>query len=74
MDHVKRNLILSIDRLGDGGLEILNLVIPKPDIPPDIAKNYKQVVYGTILDFWHGLLEVWLPYEPSCPSVWWLVE
>merc|ERR1711970_448747 len=25
------------------GVEILNLVIPKPEIPPDIAHNYKQV-------------------------------
>merc|ERR1712156_741456 len=28
--------------MGDG-IEILNLVIPKPEIPPDIAHNYKQV-------------------------------
>ena len=33
----------SIQRLGDGGLEILNLVVAKPNIPPDIARNYKQV-------------------------------
>lgn len=41
--HVKKNLISSIDRLGNGGMEILNLVIPKPNIPADIASNYKQV-------------------------------
>jgi len=29
--------------LGQGGVEILNLVIAKPDIPQDIAQNYKQV-------------------------------
>jgi len=40
---VKMNLVDSIERLGDGGLDILNLVIPKPDIPADIAQNYKQV-------------------------------
>ena len=39
------NLVDSIERLGDGGLDILNLVIPKPDIPADIAQNYKQVQY-----------------------------
>ena len=33
----------SIKRLGEDGIEILNLVIPKPEIPPDIAHNYKQV-------------------------------
>ena len=25
------------------GIEILNLVVPKPEIPLDIAQNYKQV-------------------------------
>ena len=28
---------------GEDGIEILNLVIPKPEIPLDIAQNYKQV-------------------------------
>ena len=27
----------------DDAIEVLNLVIPKPDIPVDIAQNYKQV-------------------------------
>jgi len=40
---VKENVITSIDRLANEGIEILNLVIPKPDIPSDIAHNYKQV-------------------------------
>ena len=40
---MKKELIDSIDRLGKGGLEVLNLVIPKPRIPADIANNYKQV-------------------------------
>merc|ERR1719356_2114939 len=34
---------MSIKRLGQDGIEILNLVIPKPEIPTDIARNYKQV-------------------------------
>merc|ERR1712117_614720 len=33
----------SIKRLGMDGIKILNLAIPKPQIPPDIAKNYKEV-------------------------------
>merc|ERR1711892_1489472 len=41
--QVKQNVIDSITRLGNGGLEVLNLVIPKPSIPDDIAHNYKQV-------------------------------
>ena len=41
--HVQSGLIDQIERLGKGGLEVLNLVIPKPDIPADIASNYKQV-------------------------------
>jgi len=40
---VKNNLIHHIETLGDGGLEILNLVVGKPNIPTDIANNYKQV-------------------------------
>ena len=33
----------SITRLGEDGIEVLNLVVPKPEIPEDIAHNYKQV-------------------------------
>ena len=33
----------SISRLGEDGIEVLNLVVPKPEIPSDIAHNYKQV-------------------------------
>jgi len=44
--HIKDNVEDSISRLGEKGIigvKILNLVIPKPDIPPDIAANYKAV-------------------------------
>eukprot|EP00092_Neocalanus_flemingeri_P000680 GFUD01000722.1.p1 GENE.GFUD01000722.1~~GFUD01000722.1.p1 ORF type:complete len:371 (+),score=113.42 GFUD01000722.1:101-1213(+) len=41
--HVRENVEKSISRLGEDGIEILNLVIPKPEIPLDIAHNYKQV-------------------------------
>ena len=40
---MKVNVIESIERLGEGGLVLRNLVIPKPDIPSDIANNYKAV-------------------------------
>lgn len=40
---VKKNVEVSITRLGMNGVKILNLVIPKPDIPRDIAANYKAV-------------------------------
>ena len=43
VDAVKSDVNEQIKRLGDGGVEILNLVIPKPNIPEDIAQNYKQV-------------------------------
>merc|ERR1739846_131673 len=33
----------TITKLGNGGITIHHLTIPKPDIPPDIAKNYKEV-------------------------------
>ena len=44
----------SIDRLGDGALEILNLVISKPDIPSDIAHNYMQVTMVSLCYFDQG--------------------
>ena len=40
---VKINVEQSITRLGSNGIRILNLVVPKPDIPRDIAANYKAV-------------------------------
>ena len=48
---IEINLITSIERLGEGGIEILNLVVSKPDIPEDIAQNYKQV---KLKRFWSG--------------------
>merc|ERR1711988_1218678 len=43
VQQVLNNVRTSISRLGDDGIEILNLVVPKPEIPADIAHNYKQV-------------------------------
>merc|ERR1711983_284097 len=33
----------NIERLAQGKIEILNLIIPKPKIPEDIAANYQRV-------------------------------
>jgi len=43
VQQVLANVRTSISRLGEDGIEILNLVVPKPEIPADIAHNYKQV-------------------------------
>jgi len=43
VEAVKNDVEAQIKTLGEGGVEILNLVISKPDIPQDIAQNYKQV-------------------------------
>jgi len=43
VDAVKQDVEKQIKELGENGVEVLNLVIPKPDIPKDIAQNYKQV-------------------------------
>ena len=40
---VESSLNSSIGRLSSNGLVILNLFIPKPDIPPAIAANYREV-------------------------------
>ena len=41
---VQKKVEASIVRLGMDGIKILNLVVNKPDIPDDIARNYKQVL------------------------------
>ena len=43
VEVVKTNVEKQIKRLSDGSVDIINLVIPKPDIPRDIAANYKAV-------------------------------
>ncbi len=43
VQHVQTRVQTSIERLGQGGIVLLNLVVPKPEIPPDIAQNYKAV-------------------------------
>merc|ERR1719187_312094 len=43
VEAVKTDVEKHIKELGEDGVQVLNLVIPKPDIPQDIAQNYKQV-------------------------------
>ena len=40
------SLNTSMAKLSNQGLNILNLFIPKPDIPPAIAANYREVTRG----------------------------
>ena len=40
---VEMSLNASMTKLAENGLNILNLFIPKPDIPPAIAANYREV-------------------------------
>ena len=42
-DSVKVSLNHSLARFAEGGITIWNLFIPKPDIPPAIAANYREV-------------------------------
>ena len=43
VDAVREGVVETIKDLGEGGIKIYHLTIPKPQIPPDIAKNYKEV-------------------------------
>jgi hypothetical protein len=43
VDEVTKNVIDTISTLGEGGIKIYHLTVPKPQIPPDIAHNYKEV-------------------------------
>ena len=40
---VQQQTEMRLSQLANGTIVILNLVIPKPEIPPDIAQNYKAV-------------------------------
>ena len=64
--HVLNETRKSIERLSNGSVHIINLVIPKPDIPLDIAENYKQVIFH--FAFKHQTLDLDLIPSPS-PSV-----
>ena len=41
--HTLEQTRKSITRLLNNSMQLINLVIPKPDIPADIAANYKNV-------------------------------
>ena len=43
--YVKAKVVEHVETLLNGSVKIVNLVVPKPDIPPDIAQNYKQVIF-----------------------------
>ena len=43
VDVVTTNVVDTISKLGEGGIKIYHLTVPKPQIPADIAKNYKEV-------------------------------
>merc|ERR1712215_463364 len=43
VEAVKNDVNKQIKNLGKDGVEIMNLVIPKPDIPQDIENNYNKV-------------------------------
>ena len=45
MDYVNGSLIESIHRFAPNGLQLWNVFIPKPDVPPAIAANYREVIY-----------------------------
>ena len=41
--HTLKETRKSIERLLNNSMQLINLVIPKPDIPSDIAENYRKV-------------------------------
>ena len=43
VDTVRKNVVETIKELGEWAITISHMVILKPDIPPDIAANYKSV-------------------------------
>jgi regulator of protease activity HflC (stomatin/prohibitin superfamily) len=43
VETVSKNVVDTIKDLGEGGIKIYHPTVPKPQIPPDIAKNYKEV-------------------------------
>jgi len=43
MDFVNATLVTSLQRFAPNGVILWNIFIPKPDVPPAIAANYRQV-------------------------------
>jgi len=41
--YVWAGLEAGIEKLATGAIEVMNIVVPKPNIPADIASNYKEV-------------------------------
>ena len=44
MDFVNATLVTSLQRFAPNGVILWNIFIPKPDVPPAIAANYRQVI------------------------------
>ena len=44
MDFVNATLVTSLQRFAPNGVVLWNIFIPKPDVPPAIAANYRQVI------------------------------
>ena len=62
MPHTLEKTRKSISRLLNNSMQLINLVIPKPDIPPDIAENYRKVSLWHLKNkdnkFWEKILFV----------------
>ena len=43
MDHVNISLVSALEKFAPDGLRLWNVFLPKPDVPPAIAANYRQV-------------------------------
>ena len=43
MVHVNNSLVASLEKFAPNGLKLWNVFLPKPDVPPAIAANYRQV-------------------------------
>lgn len=48
MDYVNVSLVRSLERFAPEGLILWNIFLPKPDVPPAIAANYRQVIISMV--------------------------
>ena len=53
-NYVNESIVEALQKFAPNGLKLWNVFLPKPDVPPAIAANYRQVTFMSIFS-----KEVW---------------
>ena len=47
-NYVNESIVEALQKFAPNGLKLWNVFLPKPDVPPAIAANYRQVTFMSI--------------------------